>query len=551
MSKKINFTYEELKSKNGSKCRENNVKKNFPEKYNEILIFKENNNLDLNFSELLYLYLHNLTPPLCQRIDCNNPLQFESFNFGYKGTYCSTKCANSDPLKKKKAETTLLKNFGVSTPLASPNIRKKVEQTLMDRYGVKNIMKLSETQEKIKETMLSRYGVDNAMKLEEFLNKALETNKQNHGGLLNLQNTDIRNKRDEKANKQFKKKYSDINFINSQGKNVEFLCGCENDIISSLDRATFRFRYHNNIKLCTTCNPIDNSSYGEKTLQEFIQTIYNGEIIFNDRSILNGKELDIYLPNENLAIEYNGLYWHSEAKVDKNYHIIKTDLCLSKGITLLHIFEDEWINQTEIVKSIIKNKLGLTDLKIFARKTQLKKISTKQAREFLDTNHIQKYCPSAHKFGLFYNNELISVMTFGKLRLALGKKSVKDSYELLRFANKKYTTVIGAASKLYNFFIQTYRPDYVLSYANRRLFTGNMYNMLGLNFSGITPINYFYIKKTGDLYVRENRFTYRKNVLVNEGYDKNKTEKQIMQERGFLRIYDCGNYKFAKYYKKS
>ena len=133
-------------------------------------------------------------------------------------------------------------------------------------------------------------------------------------------------------------------------------------------------------------------------------------------------------------------------------------------------------------------------------------------------------------------------MTFGNLRKNLGQTSKEGSYELLRFCNKLNTTVIGGASKLFKYFVKTYSPEKVISYADRRWSEGKLYHNLGFDFVHNSNPNYFYVKNsTIEL---EARFKYRKDILVSQGYDKNKTEKEIMKELGYNRIYDCGAMKF-------
>jgi len=215
-------------------------------------------------------------------------------------------------------------------------------------------------------------------------------------------------------------------------------------------------------------------------------------------------------------------------------------------IQLLHIFEDEWINKKKIVKSIIGSKLGIVDCKIYGRKTEVREINdNKLIRDFLEINHLQGFVGSKIKIGLFYDDELVSLMTFGKKRIAMGNKIRKDGeYEMLRFCNKLNTTVIGGASKLLKYFVKTYHPKSILTFADRRYSNGELYKKLGFEFIENTRPNYWYFK-THEL-IRHYRFNFRKNVLVKEGYDSNKTESEIMRERGYLRIYDCGNMKFEK-----
>ena len=280
----------------------------------------------------------------------------------------------------------------------------------------------------------------------------------------------------------------------------------------------------------------------QKNIYEFITTILIDGYIMNDtRKIIPPLELDIYIPSHKLAIEYNGVYWHSEEYKPNDYHLNKTIECEKQGIQLIHIFEDEWLFKQDIVKSRLQNILGLTPNKIYARKCEMRETSSRQSKEFLNENHIQGNVNSKIKLGLYYNDELVSLMTFGSLRKVLGNKHNDDSYELLRFCNKLNTTIIGGADKLFKYFIKTYKPIEIISYADRRWSQGNLYEKLGFKFIHNSKPNYFYIinKK------REYRFKYRKDVLVKEGYDSSKSERQIMLDRGINRIYDCGNKKYV------
>ena len=252
--------------------------------------------------------------------------------------------------------------------------------------------------------------------------------------------------------------------------------------------------------------------------------------------------MDVYLPELKIAFEFNGLYWHNELNKENNYHLNKTELCEQNGIQLIHIYEDDWIYKQDIVKSMISNKLGKTSNKIFARKCEIKEISDNNlVRLFLDENHIQGFVGSKIKIGLFFNNELVSIMTFGNRRVVMGKKTTNvDEYELLRFCNKINTNVIGGASKLFKYFIKKYNPSEITTYADRSFSRGKLYEKLGFKFVSKTQPNYCYVIGRKKYY----RFNFRKNILINEGFDPNKTEHEIMLERKIYRIYDSGNLKF-------
>lgn len=318
--------------------------------------------------------------------------------------------------------------------------------------------------------------------------------------------------------------YSKVKYINSI-TDVEIICP---------KHGSFWQRPANHLmgEQCPKCSSF--RSKGEEELLQFISSIYQGEIITNDRKLLDGDEIDILLNDAKICFEYNGLHWHDEKTKDRHYHVDKTERCNKKGYRLIHIFEDEWLFKKDIVKSRIRSILHQYADKIYARKCELREVTSKDAVAFLEKNHIQGKCGSTIRIGLFYNNELVSLMTFGKTRHFIG--SSKHEWELLRFCNKLDTVVIGGASKLYSYFNKTYHPLSVVSYADRRWSEGNLYDVLGFSLYNISQPNYFYI--VGNK--RKNRFNFRKSELVKQGFDKDKSEHEIMKERGIYRIYDCG-----------
>lgn len=276
----------------------------------------------------------------------------------------------------------------------------------------------------------------------------------------------------------------------------------------------------------------------ELKLLEFIKQNYTGKIISNDTTILSGHELDIYLPELNLAIELNGDRFHSDLFKKKSYHLDKTKECGIQNIQLVHIWMTDWMKKQNIIKSILLNKLGKTTNKIYARKTEIRKISNIISQQFLSENHLQGQSISSNRYGLFYNNELVQVMSFGKLRTATGLKHKDGSYELIRMCSKLNTSVIGGSNKLLKHFIKSDAPSYIISYANRDWANGTVYEKMGFDFVKYTNPGYFYTKS----HIKYHRFKFQKHKLVNEGFDKNKTEYQIMTERGFYKIWDTGNF---------
>jgi hypothetical protein len=147
---------------------------------------------------------------------------------------------------------------------------------------------------------------------------------------------------------------------------------------------------------------------------------------------------------------------------------------------------------------------------------------------------------SKYKIGLYYNDELVSLMTFGSIRKSLGGKSKSGNFELLRFCNKINFSVVGGGSKLLKFFKSKNEYDSIISYCDLSRYDGKFYENLGFNLISKTEPNYYWIIDEQ----RKHRFNFRKDKLVSLGYDKNKTEVKIMNELGYQRIYDCGSLKY-------
>jgi hypothetical protein len=289
---------------------------------------------------------------------------------------------------------------------------------------------------------------------------------------------------------------------------------------------------------CPTCFPVNiQRSKAEIELYEYVKTLCP-DAQHNVRNIIGKSEIDIYIPSKQVAIEYNGLYWHSEQVLesvgkDKCSDNIKRLQLQEKNITYIGIFEDEWLNSTSIVKSRIANILGKSHQRIYARKCQIRAIDSKQASEFCRQNHIQSAGRSNVRYGLFYLDELVAVMTFSQNNLS---RKIKQ-WELNRYCSKIGFVVIGAASKLFNHFVKEYSPDNVISYADSRWSIGDLYKQLGFRFVSNTVPNYWYV--AAGTHERIHRFALRKPT--NETL---LTEKQLRDSQGYLRVWDCGSTKW-------
>lgn len=294
--------------------------------------------------------------------------------------------------------------------------------------------------------------------------------------------------------------------------------------------------------VCRTCHPPATTSIGQLEVLDFIRSL-GISTVSEDRSILGGKEIDILIPEKKIGIEYNGLYWHSELNYGEPKHLLwKQQFAHNKGIRLVHIFEDEWLNKSDIVKSRIRHLLGTQSNTVYARKCEIKIISSAEKNSFLDQNHLQGRDVSKICYGLFFKNELVSVMTFKPGSFIKGHR---DGWELNRFASKLNIRVIGGASKLFKRFLIEHSPDQVVSFADRRWNLGGLYEKLGFKFSHCSSPSYWYLEKYSKRY---HRGKFMKHTLIKSEDDNQKTEWELMQSRGFDRIWDCGTvvYKYTK-----
>jgi hypothetical protein len=260
-----------------------------------------------------------------------------------------------------------------------------------------------------------------------------------------------------------------------------------------------------------------------------------------DRIIIDPYELDIVVPSKETAIEYGGLYWHSEANgKNKDYHINKLERCQKKGYNLITIFGDEYLNRKDVVLHRLLHILGIdSSLSIYAKDCEIKEIDNKMSSDFLDVYHTQGDANSKIRLGAFYKDKLVSVMTFSKLSIAKGSKAEKGVWELNRFCSHIDYKVVGIASKLLSYFTKNYSWNRIISYADRRWSNGDLYYKLGFQLLRKSSPNYWYF--TSDK-KRIHRFALRKK----QNEPKDKTEWQLRQEEGYNRIWDCGNLVFIK-----
>lgn len=568
------------------------LKSNYPEFYDFI---KTTYPQTKKMSEGMYLFYHNMTQPKCPI--CGIDLKFKSWSEGYR-QFCSVKCASIGSTTKR--EQTCLERYGAKTMLAADGFKEKSKQTCLKKYGVEWAQQSAAIMNKSKQTCLERYGVTRPNQNADIMNhikkdmeikyggmgfgsqviniKIQKTNLQKYGDSVAIRNQNVKDKiattkikkyGDAGYNNRNKSKQTCIerygvdNFTKSgqcYNKNClysteevvgytddnQWICKCnKSQLCNGCDgtyvtpRGVHYDRKRNNAECCTKLNPINSFT---STLELFVMNILNEyqiPYILHCRNIVPKHELDIYIPGLNLAIECNGIYWHSDKIKSKDYHIKKLHECNNYGIQLIQLWEDWIINSPEIIKSMIVNKIRKTKNSIYARQCTIRQISSPS--KFYDSNHIQGGVRAKVHLGLFYRDELVSVMSFNVRSKLSGPKKVNEGeWELVRFCSKINTNVVGSASKLLSYFIKTFNPKSIISFSQNDISSGNVYKKLGFE-KDHESTSYWYINRNLRRY---HRSTFSKMNLVKKGYDKNLTEKQITDTIGLYRIYDSGTTKW-------
>ena len=463
--------------------------------------------------------------------------------------------ASKSSVVMERIKSSNLEKFGVEWTFQNEDVKSKIKDTILKKYGTENPSQSQEVKEKVRKSFQEKYGCDNVFQNEDVKAKFHKSNVLKYGSKIpvncetmkrevmakNKLSTWNRLKLNSKVNSSVSIQFDVENYVTTHRSNkYPFKCNVCGDVFDDhLDGG--------HIPRCLKCNPyIKGFSLMEKEVYGYVKSLLGDvEIREKCRGVIEG-ELDILIPSKNLAIEFNGTYWHSElaGRKPKTYHLSKTEKCEEKNIQLIHIFEDEWVNKESIVKDRLRHILGENSAKkIHARKCEVVEISSKSCNDFLEKYHIQGKNNAAVRIALINNKEIVSVMTFGKLRPALGSAPIDGEYEMYRHCSSKL--VIGGASKLLSHFVKKYKPSKITTYSDRRWSHGKLYKTLGFSFVSNTPPNYFYIKY-GKI-ERLHRYNFTKHRLEKklDKFDKNLTEWENMQLNGYDRVWDCGHSKWV------
>jgi len=426
---------------------------------------------------------------------CDNNVLFSESRMRYN-FFCSISCSKNNPEEKAKRAETLLSRYGVDNPAKVKEFIEKAQETSLNRYGVKQAAKLDFVKDKAKKTNMIRYGAP--------------TKKQTHL-LAQIDN------------------YQNPSWLIEQNTNLKkSIIEISNDIGVSPTAIGSNFKKHNIVVKQYY------QSIAERELCDYISKFLPIET--KVKNIIYPYELDIFIPNKNIAIEYNGLYWHSDAnqRTDKWYHKMKYDLCKDKGIRLITIFENEWADNKYLIENKLLSILNLSnDERVFARKTNIITVSSETKGKFFNTHHIQGNGPSSINYGAYINDKLVAVMGFIKHQ---------DYFIINRYATA--CNVIGGFTKLLKHFERKYNFPKIITFADLRWSEGRLYLDNGFVIDCVLDPDYYWIR--GKKLWHKFNWRHGSGLSKLKNYDPLLSESENMHNHGYNKIYDCGKIRFVK-----
>lgn len=524
---------------------------------------------------------------------CGKTLKTKENNF------CSYKCSSNNVITKEKRKNTVFNKFGVDNVFQSQSIKSKMAKTNLKKYGVENPAKNEKIKQKIrkkskknskermkktKETVQKKYGVDYIGQSEEIKKKRESTVIEKYGvknffltetfreksieGWMHKYGVDNPSKSPDvidKIRKTKEERYNDGSFNNRKKANETMYekYGCHSarkhwpiesrKLLENIDQLelfvkdkTINYAAEQlgigstHLRDVLYSNEIISYHGRKNQYEEFVKSILEDEninFVQNDRTLLNGKEIDFLLPEYNKAIEINGVFWHSELiGKDKNYHLSKTVECENNNIQLLHFWDYQFDKNPILIKSMILSQLQRSK-RIYARKTKvIKDIDRTLYNNFLEENHLSGAVNSSIRYGLEYKDNLVAVMGFGKSRFN------SNEMEMYRFASLSNYSVVGGAGKLFKTFLADRNPKSVISFANRDISQGTLYERLGFKLMKVIPPSYHYFKNRSI----HNRLKFQKHKLESqlELFDNSLTEWENMQNNGYNRFWNTGQLKY-------
>lgn len=270
----------------------------------------------------------------------------------------------------------------------------------------------------------------------------------------------------------------------------------------------------------------------------YIKSICDKDIIENYKAEGINDNIDIYIPEKKIAIIIKDTYDDFINGVDKKINQNRVIAGARLKIRMIHIFEYEWADDVkrEKIKRYLIDTFNDNKLKIYARVTEVKAVDTEEAKEFINKYHLQGYTSATYNVGLYYKDELVSIMTFARPRF-----NHYYDYEIIRLCTKDNVQILGGTQKMFKRFVDNFSHVSILTYADITKFTGNIYTKLGFKVERISDPNYMWVSSDSKTALPRYRTQKRKLLRMLPEVDPRMTENAIMEMLGFSKVYDCGN----------
>lgn len=450
--------------------------------------------------------------------------------------------ASQNVLVKEKAEQTCIERYGAKAPTLNPTVLAKAQSTILENWGVEWPQQHENIRQKTREVFEEAYGGICPSKNPEVVEKTKATNLEKYGVLAPfLQPESVLKNQISMRNKTYVSQISsrqDLQplfsyeaFVNSTvDAEHTFQCVACNTCFTSAVNGDTHLR-------CLVCFP-RKETWGETCIKKFLQL---NNIAFSqwNRELIKPLEVDFFIPDHKLAVEFNGTYYHRYQKLgDKKYHQRKWQLCRDKGVRLIQIWEHELSNKPNVIFDRLGYVLGLRRRSIGARRCQIQPVDFATAKVFINQSHLQGHLPTKHAWGLFFENQLLAVASFVKTRF-----SQKCDYELARFCVLPGYSVPGGLGRLLAHAQQELGFKSIVSYSNLNWGIGDGYQQVGFELSHISNPNYWYFKSLQDV---QSRLRFQKHKI--QGQAPGNTEQEIAKNMGYERFYDAGNAVWIKRY---
>ena len=497
-----------------------------------------------------------------ERYGVENPRQYEAFKEKARQTSMKNYGVSHPMLSEEVRENIkqiFMEKYGVENPMLSEEVREKAKKTCMERYGVEYTGQIPESRVKFKETCMERYGVETPLQNPEIMRKVNNTNIKKYGVKNPLQNEDVKLKMLKTKSGREEKDKDVIEYL--PGYKMKCRCPhpectmCEEKYYI-IDRERYHGRKNDGSELCTRLLPIQPSYAKDTTIELAVRRVldeYGVKYEQSNRTVLDGKELDIFIPDLNIAIECNGIYWHDESLKGENYHSDKWRMCKDKGIKLLNLWEDWIIKKPAIIKSIIIDELGLNNDFIYPDDCLLCDVSESDARKFLETNYLYGYTPCEVFRGLrsAETGELIAVVSFKHARKKKGEPVDKGAWEIISFCTLNGINIYMWIPFVISDFANMYKPTSLHAYTYNDITSGKDLKYAGFEPAGEPVITHWYIKHRGgnDKYQRIKSTKVNKKDLISEGIapatnSSEWTLQEVMYEAGWSLVADSGKQKW-------